>query len=946
MTRRVTTGLALLMASGTLASAAGNPPSTVSSVAESNGLSRNGYLQVRTPSILRVEDSPPVPADARAAIDQYDRLLALDPDPLTRAEALRRASDLRVQLADADSAAGRGFHVADVRRAIAGYRRVLAEHPTNPNNDRVLYQLARAHQLVDEAEPAIVALRELGQRHPQSVRAADADFRAGEMLFARARFDEAADAYAALLALGADAPYFDYAQYKYAWSRYKQGAFEEAATVFLAILDRDLPAGTLQDPQAALAGVPRDRAERARESLRVAALSFASLGGGPALSTHFAQAPQPSRMETLLYAALADALLEKERWSDAAGAYVALVERQPDHVRAPEFSARAIDALRRGGFGVEALRAQETYVARYAPDAPYWKGRAPDAAVHEKVRGHLDELARVHQARAQQAADPAGRREGYRVAATWYRRAIDLFPQAPDVAATNLLLADALLEAGQVRDAARRYEHTAYALGAHGRAPVAALAAVQAWQRAAREDGDAQTQKASIAACLRLADTFPAHPQRTQVLMAAAEDQYRLGDLDAAIGSAQRVLDASPTPVLRRGALGVIADANYANKRWAQAEAAYQQLAQLPAPDPAHQAQAFEQLASSVYRQAEAARDGGDLRAAATHFERVGQVAPASTMRAAADYDAAMARVALEDWPGAARSLEAFRARNPEHRLLADADKKLAHAYERAEQPAQAAEALSRIAQRQTETGATRREAAWSAAQLYDRASMAAAARRSYLVYLNGWPQPLDPAMQARQRLAELSAALDPGVASRRHWLEEIVRADESAGAARSDTSRHLAAQASLEIGKLDAIAARTIPLQMPLERSLASRRAATERSVAALERAAAFGFADITSAATYELAAVYGELGHALLHSERPSRLDGDALEQYGLLLEEQAFPFEEKAIKAHEINLGRLRGGVWNDAIRKSVTALGVLSPAKYAKQERRETSYDELH
>ena len=120
MKTRTVMCLALLVAATSDAIAAGNAPSTVSSVAESNGLSRNGYLQVRTPSVLRVEQTPPVDADARAAIDQYDRLLALDPDPITRAEALRRAADLRVQLADTDNASGRGFHVADVRRAIAG----------------------------------------------------------------------------------------------------------------------------------------------------------------------------------------------------------------------------------------------------------------------------------------------------------------------------------------------------------------------------------------------------------------------------------------------------------------------------------------------------------------------------------------------------------------------------------------------------------------------------------------------------------------------------------------------------------------------------------------------------------------------------------------------------------------------------------------------------------
>lgn len=943
--RRAPLSIALLLAAAV--AQAEREPNTVGTVAESNGLSRNGYLQVRTPSILRVEPVPPVEPNARAAIDQYDRLVALNPDAATRAEALRRAADLRVQLADADSASGAGFHVADVRRAIASYRRVLTEHPANPNNDRVLYQLARAHQLVDEPEPAIAALRQLGTEYPQSARAPDAYFRAGELLFARARYEEAAPSYAGLLALGPSAPYFEYAQYKYAWSLYKQSDYANAASVFLTILDRDLPPGTLQDADAALAGVAKHKTERARESLRVAALSFAALGGGPALSQHFENANTASRMETLVYAALGRALLDKERYTDAAGTYAAFVERHPGHVRAPEFQTLAITALRRGGFGDEAIRAQETYVARYAPDAKYWQGRERDVAVLGEVRRHLDELARFHQARAQQTAEPAPRQAGYLLAANWYQRTLKLFPDDARAAETHLLYADTLLEGAKVADAARQYEHTAYALPAHGRAPVAALAAVQAWQRLAREtqgSAHAEAQRASIVASLKLADTFPAHPQRTQVLMAAAEDQFELGDLDNAAATSERVLQAQPKPELRRGALGVIADARYAQKRYAEAETAYQQLVQLQAADDTQRLKSIEQLASSVYRQAETARDAGDLNLAATHFSRVANLAPNASIRAAADYDAASALFTLEDWTRAAAALEAFRARHVEHRLLQDADKKLALAYEKNGQPALAADTLTRVALRETEVPEIRRVAAWSAAELYARAALPDQNRRALMYYVATYPQPLDAAMQGRQRLAELAIAQHDG-AAQRHWLGEIVRA-EAAASARSDASKRIAARAQLELGRMDAALARSLVITAPLDQSIARRRAATEVSVQALERAAAYGYADVTSAATYELAAVYADLGRALMDSERPAKLSGEALEQYGLLIEEQAYPFEEKAIRAHEINLSRLRNGLWNDDIRKSVTALGELSPGKYGKHEKREATYDDLH
>jgi hypothetical protein len=61
--------------------------------------------------------------------------------------------------------------------------------------------------------------------------------------------------------------------------------------------------------------------------------------------------------------------------------------------------------------------------------------------------------------------------------------------------------------------------------------------------------------------------------------------------------------------------------------------------------------------------------------------------------------------------------------------------------------------------------------------------------------------------------------------------------------------------------------------------------------------------------------------------------------------LLEEQAFPFEEKAIQAHELNLQRVKQGLWNEPIKRSVRALAELSPAKYGKQEENEDRYDSL-
>jgi hypothetical protein len=71
-------------------------------------------------------------------------------------------------------------------------------------------------------------------------------------------------------------------------------------------------------------------------------------------------------------------------------------------------------------------------------------------------------------------------------------------------------------------------------------------------------------------------------------------------------------------------------------------------------------------------------------------------------------------------------------------------------------------------------------------------------------------------------------------------------------------------------------------------------------------------------------------------MNSERPKNLKGEELEEYNSLLEEQVFPFEEQAIKAHEINTVRAKDGVYDEWVQKSFKVLAELKPARYGKTE----------
>ena len=73
------------------------------------------------------------------------------------------------------------------------------------------------------------------------------------------------------------------------------------------------------------------------------------------------------------------------------------------------------------------------------------------------------------------------------------------------------------------------------------------------------------------------------------------------------------------------------------------------------------------------------------------------------------------------------------------------------------------------------------------------------------------------------------------------------------------------------------------------------------------------------------------------------PPELGPLELEQYEILLEEQAYPFEEQAIALHEANVARTRDAVYDEWVVASFDRLAELMPGRYARMEEGERVVD---
>ena len=884
---------------------------------------------------VKVNPDPPSDVKAQQAIEQYRRFLELESkNDRMRAEAMRRLGDLQVEVDESARAGESEFGGLAVDEAVQLYEGLLSSYQNYERNDVVMYQLARAYEAKAQPEKALVVLDKLVTTYPRSQWFVESQFRRGEILFSLGRYRDAENAYTAVTTPGADTGFFEQGLYKLGWSLFKQSRGDESVSAFLRMLDRVLVQdGRLRERDS----LSRPERELTDDALRAIAITYSDLDGPESLDAALSQRGDPVYAHQL-YEALGNLYIEKERYQDAAVAYEAFAKRRPDDRFAPSLQMRTIEAYTKGGFATLVIEGKKSFVERYAFGSAFWRERtvadAPEVAA--QLKSNQKDLAEYHYALAQKDKKP----EDYASAARWYRAMLDSFPQDAEAPANRFTLGEVLFESGRFAEAAREYETTAYEYPAHAKSAAAGYAALVSYQKhetSLQGEAKALWHRQGIESALMFSTSFPEHPESARVQTKADEDLFALNDFDRVIEVSTLILERNP-PVDRkfqRTATTLLAHSLFDRGRFAEAESAYVRVQGfLPANDP-DRAGIEERIAASIYKQAEAKRTAGDSTGAVDDFLRVASLAPNSKARSNAEYDAASILLQNKQWDRATQVLETFRRNYPNHELVPDATRSLAVAYLELGRGTQAAAELERVAARVEEPVDVRRAALWQAAELYDKAASPTNAGRLYANYVKQYPAPLDAAMDARQKLADMAKAQND-VKTRSQWLDEIIRADKSAGAARTDRSKYLAAKATIETAAVPVALFNSIKLTAPLNKSLKTKRDAMEKTLAVYGQALDYGVAEVTTQATFGMAELYRQLGADLMASERPKNLDEEAKEQYDVLLEEQAFPFEEKAIELHETNAQRTGDGVYDEWVQRSFDVLAKLMPARYAKTE----------
>lgn len=906
-------------------------------------------------------DLPPaqLPSDAEpvapAGLDQVEESYRAALEVAAAPELRHR---IQVRLADIEMARSENRQLTEVeqqehfRDAIALYDELLIQEETQADkatDQRLLYRLSKAYALDGRMAESEAALARLVALHPESPYAAEADFRRAEQAFSRGHYGEAQQLYKTVVAAGRDTPFYLNALYMLGWSQFKASEFRAGLDSFVDVLD-------LLHENRSEADLSNAQRSLMDDTLRVMGITFTYLEGAPSIAELLAQkGPRPYQHR--LYQSLGSLYLEKKRFKDAADTLSEYIEIFPESEHGPEFAVQRIEVYKEGGFPEQILPAKEAFVQQYGVDSAFWAARAPEQqqALLPRLESFLDELSSFYhaegqallaaerayqQARNKPRQTPAPAEPQFLRAAEYYDQYLRTVPNSPRSAEITYLMGEAFFEAGRLDRAVQAYENVAYEQLDPERGAKAGYAAILALQTLADRAADATSRLAlrehKIRSAISFADYYPQDPRAVAVLTQAAQEVFAGGDQAQAVPIATRITQwqPPPEPALRKTAWLILAHTQFDAADYANSETSYRSALALMEASDVERAGVVDRIAASIFKAAEQKVAAGDLRGAVSQLLLVDAAAPGSDIAVRAQYDAGNYLMELQDWPAAERVFIDFQQRFPRHTLTATLAPKLALIYQETQQWDKAAAALAVMAQNDADPDA-RRQSLYLSAELYQKSGRLGDAAGRYAEYVRAYPRPFAAATEARYQLLQIAEKQGDDRA-RRQWLNQLIEADAKAGGDRSDRSRYLAAYASAQFAGEAFNRFESIKLTLPIKNSLAAKKRALDDTLKAYKNVLDYGVAEFVTEANYRIGNVYSQLSRDLMNSERPKGLDELALEQYEILLEEQAEPFEEKSVELLAATAERSWEGLYDKWVKQSFLELAKIMPARYGKRE----------
>ena len=826
-----------------------------------------------------------------------------------------------------------------------------------PLADQVMihYQLAHAYDQSRALKQSVYHLDrtiELGDT-VQGVAAIvmEARFRRAEINFSEQDYLTAAVDYQTV----AEAPgqYQIHALYMLSWAFFKEGELQSSFDALLTAMHNLLHDNSIEKLEPS-------QQEFVNDLVRLAMITLNYLDGVETLSLSMQKLHKPE-WQIHLYAALADWYQDKGRLQDSAGSWLKFVDENPLAKEAPGIALAVMNIYQEAGFDSEIAPGRLEFIDRYAKNSEFYAIHGD--AVFDTYRADLVEFMTEQTTNAHAQAQTSGLIAEYLIAAGWYRKWLLNFDAtlvgattnngqpgnakadiyAEDIEKMSFLLAESLFDGGETLAAVNAFQRVAERFLFSDRGKEAAYAAILGLASLADEAIENNLvlsyRQRKILASEFFINHYPMDSRTDRIRLNAAnmlfeQQQFELANtlvLPLVNQGVEKIPNNETAAELWSAAILIAAHSQFALGDYALAEASYRRSLAAHKNDK----KVLGKLLAAVFKQAEIAEAADEYLQSINHLRRLSEIDASSQLAIDARYDIAQLYIKAGRYQEAAMQLEGFRKSFRHHPATINIANQLVELYELHGSIDMAATELLSISEDVKETPAARRKALFRAGELYLKIENITAAINSFRQYAHQYPAPFEIRMEAMQHM-DLLYQLTGEKQKQRYWMKKKVSVYAAASPAELNPRvRYLAAQAAFTLSqdKLDEF--NDAALALPLKRSLKIKRHLMQQTLSVFQQVGEYGVAEFISAATYKTGAIYEALAESILQSERPTELNPLELAQYNILLEEQAFPFEEQAIDIYAANISRAWKQGWDQWIDVSLERLEHLSPGEYKRQ-----------
>ncbi|MBI1425480.1 MAG: hypothetical protein GC149_18750 [Gammaproteobacteria bacterium] len=884
-------------------------------------------------------------AEIRDAYTHY--LEHASKNDISRNQALQRLAQLEFELtskldskaSDTNNPDANSDYIRGLDSSIQLLKLSLRDYPNAKGADKTLYQLAKAYDQKGDIEQPILTLETMTEKYPRSQYYVESVFRLAEYAFTNKDYSKAEDLYTDVIVAKKNSEYLENALYKRGWARFKQEYYQDAIDDFHDVINLH----KFSDYDR----LDSSQKSQFEEYFRGFGLSFIYLGGEKQLNTYFGQHKR-FKFIYQTYQEVSQLYIEDQRYSDAADTLESYIKLFPESSYAPVASIGILDVWRQGGFTNKLLPALDTTYAKYHPNSHHWENyRSLNKATYDNVTSSIKKYVILAAAYYHKDFQSRHQEASFENAKNWYERYLKYYNEYSRKDHIHYLYAELLLAHHDLENSLHQYETAAYDSGIILDKDAAYSSIIVSYQlySSAKNESESTLYLDKLARYTRqYAELYPGDKNTPKLLAQASQAAYKSNAFEQAVNLTElQTGDKYDTTTYTVETIK--ANSYFKLKQFQDAESAYISLLHNYKLSEISKQEISNNLALSIYNQARSAESAGRINDAMREYDRISDITPGTPIAETGMYDGIALCMQNNLWDDAIAKIKKFQALYPASKHNNDVSKKLSVAYLKSHQDIAAAKELVKIANADSDMS-YRTAAFWKSGELFESKRDYKSAISSYREYVKHTNRPYPQYLEAMNKIANLYASLDD-TRNSRDWLRKIVDTDKKASdSLKTDRTNQLAAYATLQLAKVEDANFGKIRLVIPLKRSLSDKKYYMQRAVNLYGRASSYGIQDITTESTYAIAEIYRQFSQALLNSERPRNLSKNELEQYNILLEDQSYPFEDKAIEFYSINLAHTKENIFNTWMQQSYARLKELYPARYNRDVKLESYINVLH